>query len=74
MPVLIHEGPQTRIDQAIAAADQRISRREARRLLADARVVVNGVVTSVASKPVRGGDRIAILTGAPEPVILAESA
>lgn len=61
MPVYLHGGPPRRLDLAMADSPLGLSRREARRLLREARVVVNGVPLSVASREVRPGDRIAIL-------------
>jgi 23S rRNA pseudouridine1911/1915/1917 synthase len=59
--VFVHESGDQRLDLAIAGSPLGISRREARRLLADSRVVVNGVPVGVASRVVRTGDRIALV-------------
>ncbi len=66
MPVFLHDHPPLRLDLALAQSPLGISRREARRLLADARVVLNGVPLSVASRVIRPGDRVAVQQEEPE--------
>jgi 23S rRNA pseudouridine1911/1915/1917 synthase len=66
VPVFVHVGAPLRLDLAIAQAPLGISRRESKRLLADARVIVNGVPLSVASRDVREGDRVAIQQDEPD--------
>lgn len=66
MPVFLHEAPPLRLDLALAQSPLGISRREARRLLDEKRVVVNGVPMSVASREVRTGDRVAVQRDEPD--------
>jgi RluA family pseudouridine synthase len=63
-----------RLDQAIAARFQDISRRKARELIAQKRVLVNERRVGVASREVAGDDRIAIVdVDAPEVPIIAST-
>ena len=62
-----------RLDQAIAARFPGISRRKARLLLADKRVLVNERPVSVASREVSDSDRIRIIDTAPEVTVLRET-
>lgn len=63
-----------RLDQAIAARVQDISRRKARELIAQKRVLVNERRVGVASREVAGDDRIAIVdVDAPEVPIIAST-
>ncbi len=62
-----------RLDQAIAARFPDISRRKARQLLAEQKVLVNERPVSVASREVSAGDRIRIIEGAPEIAVLGET-
>jgi RluA family pseudouridine synthase len=55
-----------RLDQAIAARFPSISRRKARELLAESRVLVNERPVATASRPVQDHDRIAIVDEIPE--------
>jgi 23S rRNA pseudouridine1911/1915/1917 synthase len=66
MPVFRHIGPTTRLDLAIAQSPLGISRREAKRLLDDARVAVDARIVGAASREVATGAAISILTGVPE--------
>ncbi len=66
MIVFHHNGTPARLDAAIAAAAPEISRREAKRLIDDARAVVNGAVVGAASREVRAGDRVTVLAGVPD--------
>lgn len=66
MPVFLHDGAPLRLDLALAQSPLAISRREARRLLGDARVVVNGAPLSVASREIRPGDRVAVQQDEPD--------
>ena len=59
-----------RLDQAIAARNPEISRRQARQLIAERRVLVNERPVSIASREVRGSDRIAIIDNLPQLEIL----
>jgi 23S rRNA pseudouridine1911/1915/1917 synthase len=59
-----------RLDQAIAARFPDISRRQARALIAQHRVLVNERPVSIASRDVNDPDRIAIIEHAPEIEIL----
>ncbi|HUP64329.1 MAG TPA: RluA family pseudouridine synthase [Thermoanaerobaculia bacterium] len=63
--ILVHDSSPLRIDLAIAGAETGISRRGAKRLLDESRVVVNGVPVGQASREVRRGDRIAIIGDEP---------
>ncbi|HEY0591289.1 MAG TPA: RluA family pseudouridine synthase [Thermoanaerobaculia bacterium] len=70
MPVFLHDGPSLRLDLALAQSPLGISRREARRLLGEARVVVNGTPLSVASREIRRGDRVAVQRDEPDVPLL----
>ena len=59
-----------RLDQAIAARNPEISRRKARELIAERRVLVNERPVSIASREVRDSDRIAIVDAIPDIEIL----
>jgi 23S rRNA pseudouridine1911/1915/1917 synthase len=59
-----------RLDQAVAARFPRFSRRQARALIAEHRVLVNERPVSVASREVRDGDRIALIAEVPRIEIL----
>jgi len=59
-----------RLDQAVAARFPELSRRQARALIAEHRVLVNERPVSVASREVREGDRVAIVAAVPEIEIL----
>jgi 23S rRNA pseudouridine1911/1915/1917 synthase len=50
-----------RLDQALARAGLAASRRQARKLLDDRRIVVNGAVVAVASRAIRRGERLAVI-------------
>jgi 23S rRNA-/tRNA-specific pseudouridylate synthase len=54
-----------RLDQAIAARNPEVSRRKARELIAERRVLVNERPVSIASREVRDSDRIAIIDALP---------
>jgi 23S rRNA pseudouridine1911/1915/1917 synthase len=54
-----------RLDQAIAARNPEVSRRKARELIAERRVLVNERPVSIASREVRDADRIAIIDALP---------
>jgi 23S rRNA-/tRNA-specific pseudouridylate synthase len=62
-----------RLDQAIAARFPEISRRKARQLLSDKRVLVNERLVAVASREVSASDRIRIVEALPEIEILRET-
>ena len=70
MPVFLHDAPPQRLDLAISESTLAISRREAKRLLQEGLVVVNGVPLSVASREIRRGDRVVILRDEPDIAIL----
>jgi 23S rRNA-/tRNA-specific pseudouridylate synthase len=59
-----------RLDQAIAARNPEISRRKARDLIAERRILVNERPVSIASREVTEGDRIAIIDTLPQLEIL----
>jgi len=59
-----------RLDQAIAARNPEISRRNARELIAQRRVLVNERPVSIASREVSQSDRIAIIDALPQFEIL----
>jgi 23S rRNA pseudouridine1911/1915/1917 synthase len=59
-----------RLDQAIAARNPEISRRKARELIAERRVLVNERPVSIASREVTERDRIAIIDAPPQFEIL----
>jgi 23S rRNA pseudouridine1911/1915/1917 synthase len=63
-----------RLDQAIAARHPEISRRKARELIAQKRVLVNDRPVGVASREVGERDRIAIAEQVPELVLIRETA
>jgi RluA family pseudouridine synthase len=63
-----------RLDQAIAARHPDISRRKARELIAQKRVLVNDRPVAVASREVSDKDRIALIEGDTELAILKETA
>jgi 23S rRNA pseudouridine1911/1915/1917 synthase len=67
------ESPPLRLDQAIAARHPELSRRKARELIAERRVLVNDRPVAVASKVVRAGDRIVIVESLPELSIVART-
>jgi RluA family pseudouridine synthase len=50
-----------RLDLALARAGLASSRRQARKLLDDRRIVVNGALVAVASRAIRPGDRLAVI-------------
>jgi len=62
-----------RLDQAIAARNPDISRRQARELIASRRVLVNERPVSIASRHVAAEDRIAIVDDVPEIAVIKES-
>ncbi len=59
-----------RLDQAVAARFPHLSRRQARELIAERRVLVNERSVSIASREVHDGDRIAVIENAPQIDIL----
>jgi tRNA pseudouridine32 synthase/23S rRNA pseudouridine746 synthase len=59
-----------RLDQAIAARFPAISRRHARELIAQRRILVNERLVAIASREVRNGDRIAVIEELPQLEIL----
>lgn len=59
-----------RLDQAIAARFPHISRRRARELIAQRRILVNERLVAIASREVRDDDRIAVIEEAPQLAIL----
>lgn len=59
-----------RLDQAVAARFPHLSRRQARALIAEHRVLVNERPVSVASREVRDSDRIALIAAVPSIEIL----
>lgn len=59
-----------RLDQAVAARFPHISRRQARELIAQRRVLVNERPVAIASRQVRDQDRIAVVEEAPKLEIL----
>lgn len=59
-----------RLDQAVAARFPELSRRQARALIAEHRVLVNERPVSVASREVRDSDRIALIAAVPAIEIL----
>jgi len=62
-----------RLDQAVAARFPNLSRRKARELIAQKRVLVNERPVGVASREVSDGDRIAIVAELPELRVIAKS-
>ena len=62
-----------RLDQAIAARNPEISRRKARELIAQRRVLVNDRPVAVASREVSDADRITFIEGDTELAILRET-
>jgi 23S rRNA pseudouridine1911/1915/1917 synthase len=62
-----------RLDQAVAARHPEISRRRARTLIAEHRVLVNDRPVAVASREVSERDRIAIVEDVPELAIVKET-
>ncbi|MBV8517187.1 MAG: RluA family pseudouridine synthase [Acidobacteria bacterium] len=62
-----------RLDQAVAARHPEISRRRARILIAEHRVLVNDRPVAVASREVSDRDRIAIVQDVPELAIVKET-
>ena len=54
-----------RLDQAVAARFPHISRRQARELIAQRRVLVNERAVKIASREVKDGDRIAVVEETP---------
>ncbi|HVR42300.1 MAG TPA: pseudouridine synthase [Thermoanaerobaculia bacterium] len=67
----IHDSAPSRLDLALAQAPLGISRREAKRLIDELRVVVDGRLARIASREVRRGGRIALLAGVPELPLLS---
>jgi RluA family pseudouridine synthase len=63
-----------RLDQAVAARHPEISRRKARELIAEKRVLVNDRPVAVASREVSERDRITIVESLPEIGIVKETA
>ena len=64
-----------RLDQAVAARHPDISRRKARELIAERRVLVNDRPVGVASREVGDSDRITLITpGSPEIEVIRETA
>jgi len=59
-----------RLDQAVAARFPHLSRRQARELIAERRVLVNERSVSIASREVHDGDRIAVIDEVPKLEIL----
>ena len=57
-----------RIDAAIAAAIDGLSRAHVQRLIDDGRVTANGLVVAKAGQRVRAGDRITVSVPPPEPI------
>lgn len=62
-----------RLDQAIAARHPELSRRKARELISQKRVLVNDRAVAVASREVSDRDRIAIVEALPELTIIRET-
>ena len=62
-----------RLDQAVAARFPHISRRQARELIAQRRVLVNERAVRIASREVSDGDRIAVVEEVPQLEILKVS-
>jgi RluA family pseudouridine synthase len=62
-----------RLDQAIAARHPELSRRKARELIAQKRVLVNDRAVAVASREVSERDRIAIVEELPELAVIRET-
>jgi RluA family pseudouridine synthase len=62
-----------RLDQAVAARHPEISRRKARELIGQKRILVNDRPVAVASREVSDKDRISIVEDVPELVILKET-
>ncbi len=60
-----------RLDQAIAVRFPDVSRRQARRLISDHRVLVNDRPVSIASREIEENDRISIADATPDIEILA---
>jgi 23S rRNA pseudouridine1911/1915/1917 synthase len=63
-----------RLDQAVAARHPEISRRKARELIAQKRVLVNDRPVAVASREVSDSDRITLIEGAMDLTIIQETA
>ena len=63
-----------RLDQAVAARHPEISRRKARELIAQRRVLVNDRPVGVASREVADSDRITLIEGDTELTIIKETA
>jgi 23S rRNA-/tRNA-specific pseudouridylate synthase len=63
-----------RLDQAVAARFPDISRRKARELIAERRVLVNDRPVAMASREIADGARIAIVDQVPELAIIRETA
>jgi len=63
-----------RLDQAVAARHPEISRRKARELIAQRRVLVNDRPVGVASREVSDSDRITLIEGDTELTIIRETA
>jgi 23S rRNA pseudouridine1911/1915/1917 synthase len=66
-------GPSMRLDQAIAARHPEISRRKARELIAQKRVLVNDRPVAVASREVSDRDRITVTEELPELAVIRET-
>lgn len=66
VPLFRHTAAAMRLDQAIASSDLGISRREAKRLLDDARVAIESKIVSSASRMIAPGTAVAILTDVPD--------
>ena len=63
-----------RLDQAVAARNPDISRRKARELIAQHRVLINDRPVAVASREVSEKDRIAIVAELPDLTVIRETA
>jgi RluA family pseudouridine synthase len=63
-----------RLDQAVAARYPELSRRKARELISQRRVLVNDRLIAVASREVSDSDRIALIEGDTELTIIQETA
>ncbi len=63
-----------RLDQAVAARNPEISRRKARELIAQHRVLINDRPVAVASREVSDKDRIAIVAELPDLTVIRETA
>ena len=63
-----------RLDQAVAARHPEISRRKARELISERRVLVNDRPVGAASREISDADRITIVEAVPEITVLRETA